>query len=59
MLYIIAQEGIQDADRRRLLEVSKLPVEDSQAITNLNYFGVRLSTNSDKKAARKKDVSGL
>ncbi|KAJ3409160.1 vacuolar sorting protein VPS33/slp1 [Chytridiales sp. JEL 0842] len=52
MLYIIAQEGIQDADRRRLLEVSKLQVEDSQAITNLNYFGVRLSVNSDKKSAR-------
>ncbi|KAI9346257.1 dynein heavy chain and region D6 of dynein motor-domain-containing protein [Obelidium mucronatum] len=49
MLYIIAQEGIHDMDRKRLLDAAKLSLEDSQAITNLGYMGVRLSTNQDKK----------
>ncbi|KAJ3101990.1 vacuolar sorting protein VPS33/slp1 [Phlyctochytrium planicorne] len=49
ILYIIAQEGILDADRRRLLEASKLSLEDSQAITNLSLIGVKLTSNSDKK----------
>ncbi|KAJ3286901.1 vacuolar sorting protein VPS33/slp1 [Rhizoclosmatium sp. JEL0117] len=49
MLYIIAQEGIQDMDRKRLLDAAKLSLEDSQAITNLGYLGVRLSTNQEKK----------
>ncbi|KAJ1560234.1 vacuolar sorting protein VPS33/slp1, partial [Cladochytrium tenue] len=50
LLYIIAQEGIQDGDRRRLLEVSRLSLEESQAITNLSLLGVRLSASNDKKA---------
>jgi hypothetical protein len=48
ILYIVAQEGIQDSDRRRLLEVSKLNPEDSQAITNLSHMGVRLTAASNK-----------
>ena len=43
LLYIVAQEGIQDSDRRRLLEVSKLSLEDAQAITNMSIMGVRLT----------------
>ncbi|KAI8614150.1 Sec1-like protein [Chytriomyces sp. MP71] len=49
MLYIIAQEGIHDMDRKRLLDAAKLSLEDSQAITNLGLLGVRLSTNQEKK----------
>ncbi|KAJ3236110.1 vacuolar sorting protein VPS33/slp1 [Chytriomyces hyalinus] len=49
MLYIIAQEGIQDLDRKRLLDAAKLSLEDSQAITNLGLLGVRLSSNQEKK----------
>ncbi|KAJ3216032.1 vacuolar sorting protein VPS33/slp1 [Dinochytrium kinnereticum] len=55
ILYIIAQEGIMDADRRRLLEASKLSLEDSQAITNLGLIGVKLTSNSDKK--KKKEAN--
>ncbi|KAJ3195406.1 vacuolar sorting protein VPS33/slp1 [Irineochytrium annulatum] len=53
ILYIIAQEGIQDGDRRRLLEASKLSIEDAQAITNLNFLGLKLSTSTDKKKKNK------
>ncbi|KAJ3027855.1 UNVERIFIED_CONTAM: vacuolar sorting protein VPS33/slp1 [Siphonaria sp. JEL0065] len=55
MLYIIAQEGIHDMDRKRLLDAAKLSLEDSQAITNLGYLGVRLSTNQDKKKKLSKE----
>ncbi|KAJ3291694.1 vacuolar sorting protein VPS33/slp1, partial [Blyttiomyces sp. JEL0837] len=51
MLYVIAQEGIQDSDRKRLLEAAKLSLEDSQALTNLNYMGVKLSAADKKKKA--------
>ncbi|KAI8926874.1 Sec1-like protein [Entophlyctis helioformis] len=43
IIYIIAMEGIQDNERRRLLETAKLSIEDSQAITNLAYYGIQLS----------------
>ncbi|KAJ3123490.1 vacuolar sorting protein VPS33/slp1 [Nowakowskiella sp. JEL0407] len=49
MIYITSQGGIQDVDRRRLLDLAKLSLEESQAITNLNYFGVRLSAPEKKK----------
>ncbi|KAI9092656.1 Sec1-like protein [Phlyctochytrium arcticum] len=49
MLYIITQNGIEDDERRRLLGYAKLSLEDSQAITNLNFLGVRLSKSKDKK----------
>ncbi|KAI9207262.1 Sec1-like protein [Polychytrium aggregatum] len=51
MLYIIASGGIQDMERRKLLEHASLSLEESQAITNLSYLGVRLSANSDKPSA--------
>ncbi|KAH9276482.1 hypothetical protein BASA83_001183 [Batrachochytrium salamandrivorans] len=43
IIYIIAMDGIEDVERRRLLETAKLSVEDSQAITNLCYLDVQLS----------------
>ncbi|KAJ8327543.1 hypothetical protein BDV3_003364 [Batrachochytrium dendrobatidis] len=43
IIYIIAMDGIEDVERRRLLETAKLSVEDSQAITNLSYFNIQLS----------------
>ncbi|KAJ3068698.1 vacuolar sorting protein VPS33/slp1, partial [Podochytrium sp. JEL0797] len=55
MLYIIAQEGIHDTDRKRLLDAAKLTLQDSQAITNLGLLGVRLSTNQDKKKRLNKE----
>ncbi|RKP01437.1 hypothetical protein CXG81DRAFT_11991 [Caulochytrium protostelioides] len=52
ILYIIAQEGIQDMDRRKLLEAAKIPTADAQAITNLALFGLRLIPSNDSKKNR-------
>ncbi|TPX45932.1 hypothetical protein SeMB42_g00060 [Synchytrium endobioticum] len=52
-LYIIAQEGIQDDARRRLLEHARLSAEESQGITNLSILGVRLSSRMQKTREQK------
>ena len=50
MIYIIAFEGIQDMERRRLLENAKLSIEETQSINNLGVMGVKLNNpNSSKK----------
>ncbi|KAJ3382670.1 vacuolar sorting protein VPS33/slp1 [Lobulomyces angularis] len=52
MLYIICQDGINDNDRRKLLEYAKLSIEECQAITNLSLLGLRLvplTTSLEKK----------
>ncbi|KXS09655.1 Sec1-like protein [Gonapodya prolifera JEL478] len=47
MLYIISRgEGIQDEDRRKMLQTAKLTPDESDALTNLAYLGVKLSTSS-------------
>ena len=58
MLYIISLNGIQDTERRRLLEHAKLSLDDIQAITNLNLMGVRLSVSLDKKEEKDERVCG-
>ncbi|KAI8823539.1 Sec1-like protein [Fimicolochytrium jonesii] len=52
MLYIIAQNGIEDEERRRLLGYAKLSLEESQVITNLGYWGVRLGKEKGEKDAK-------
>ncbi len=49
MIYIIACEGIQDMERRRLLENAKLSLDETQAINNLGIVGVKLSNGSGTK----------
>ncbi|KAJ3176641.1 vacuolar sorting protein VPS33/slp1 [Geranomyces variabilis] len=49
MLYIIAQNGIDDEERRRLLGYAKLSLEESQAITNLSCWGVRMGKEKGEK----------
>ncbi|KAI8586737.1 Sec1-like protein [Geranomyces variabilis] len=44
MTYLIAQNGMPDADRQRLLDAARLSVEEAQAVHNLSMLGVRLST---------------
>jgi hypothetical protein len=51
MTYIIASEGIQDLERRRLLEQSSLSLDDSQALVNLAALNVKLSATG-KRGAR-------
>ena len=52
MLYIISSEGIQDNERRRLLEQSALSLDDSQALVNLAALNVKLSSTAAKKPTR-------
>lgn len=54
MIYIIAFEGIQDMERRRLLENAKLGLDETQAINNLSIMGVKLSnpTSSKKESGK-------
>lgn len=40
--------GVQDMERKRLLETAKVLAEDSQAINNLSLFGVTLSSAQSK-----------
>ncbi len=54
IVYIIGMNGLQDLERRRLLETAKIPPEDSQAITNLGLFDVTLSSGQEKKSNRDK-----
>ena len=49
MLYIICQDGIQNADKRKLVEYAKLSSQDIQAINNLCYMGLRLTPPVDSK----------
>ncbi|KAL2915942.1 syntaxin binding protein 1 [Polyrhizophydium stewartii] len=53
MIYIIAMEGIQDVERRRLLETAKLSTEDAQAITNMAMLGIQLSLGQSAKSKSK------
>ncbi len=48
-LYIISQDGIEDSDRRRLLQQANISLEDAMCITNLGHLGVRL-VPGDKKS---------
>jgi syntaxin-binding protein 1 len=48
MVYIIAMNGVQDMERKRLLETAKVTSEDSQAINNLAMFDVTLSSTQSK-----------
>ncbi|KAJ3128579.1 vacuolar sorting protein VPS33/slp1 [Nowakowskiella sp. JEL0407] len=49
MLFIIAQEGIQEADRERLFETIRLGQEETQAVNNLSILGVRLGASMEKR----------
>jgi hypothetical protein len=59
IIYIIAMNGVQDMERRRLLETAKINSEDSQAISNLSLFDVILSSSQDKKSNKDKVFSFL
>lgn len=57
-LYIISKEGVQDEDRRKLLDHAQISPMESNAITNLTLLGVRLSKapkSGKGKDAKKKD----
>ncbi len=48
-LAVIAQEGIKDSDRQKYLELARLDLAETQALTNMSMVGVRLSQSIDKR----------
>eukprot|EP01132_Coremiostelium_polycephalum_P009201 gene9201-11276_t len=42
MIYIISQEGIKDADRKKLMDLAGIQQNEQATITNLFYLGVTL-----------------
>jgi len=51
--YIVSQEGIKDADRRRLLEFASISNEDENSIANLRYLGITLTKPPQAKNKQK------
>lgn len=56
IIYIIAYDGVQDMERKRLIETSKISSSEIQAITNLSYFNVQLSSGLPKAKYQKNFV---
>lgn len=54
ILFIIHKQGVQDADRRQLLDHAKITAEEITAITNIALLGVRLSKSTTTTAAKPK-----
>jgi len=60
MLYIVSQEGIKEADRKRLMDLAQISNEDEGCISNLRFLGVTLLKGakakkvSEKKSSKKK-----
>ena len=47
VLYMVSMNGIPDQDRQQLMQAADLNLEETQALTNLSMFGVRLSQSYD------------
>ena len=54
IIYIISQEGIKDQDRKRLMELAKVSVQDQTLIANISALGVTLNKGA-KGRSKKKD----
>ncbi|KAI9223501.1 Sec1-like protein [Blastocladiella britannica] len=55
MMYIISKEGVQDDDRRKLLQHANIDGSLAEAITNMALLGVKLSREG-KRDKKKKDT---
>ena len=53
MLYIVFKKGVQDDDRRKLLDHARISLEEQNAIQNLALLGVRLSQNPKKEEKKR------
>ncbi|KAI9189265.1 syntaxin binding protein 1 [Blastocladiella emersonii ATCC 22665] len=53
MLFIISKEGVQDDDRRKLLEHANVGLELAESITNMALLGVKLSRDGKRDKAKK------
>lgn len=54
LVYIIAMNGVQDLERKRLLETAKIPIDDTQCITNLSLFDVSLAIGQESRKSKDK-----
>ena len=59
MIYVTTRDGIEEADRKKLLEAAKLSANDAILLTNLGLMGVKLqkdkfSSGADKKKKKNK-----
>lgn len=54
LVYIIAMNGIQDLERKRLLETAKIPIEEAQCITNLALLDVNLAIGQENRKSKDK-----
>jgi syntaxin-binding protein 1 len=53
IIYIISQEGIKDQDRKRLMELAKVSVQDQTTIANISSLGVTLNKGAKGKSKKK------
>lgn len=53
MIYIISQEGIKDPDRKRLMDIAKVSLQDQGCISNLRHLGVTLLKGAQAKKKQK------
>lgn len=56
IIYIISQEGIKDQDRKRLMELAKMSIQDQAVIANISALGVTLNKGAKGKSKSKKDT---
>lgn len=56
MVYIVSQEGIKETDRKRLMDLAKISMQDQACISNLRYLNVTLSRPN--KAVKKQKLDG-
>jgi len=55
MIYIISQEGIKATDKKRLMDLARISLQDQACITNLRFLGVTLLTGPNVKKGSAKD----
>lgn len=53
ILYIISQEGIKDQDRKRLMELAKISLQEQATIANISSLGVTLNKGAKGKSKKK------
>jgi len=59
MIYVISQGGVKDQDRKRLMDLAKISVDDQRAIANLYHLGVTINKGKKtKKETKKKKKHG-
>lgn len=56
MLYVVAREGISDADRQTFLSDARLTLDETQAISNMSMLSVLLSSKIDENSVSNREA---